>query len=202
MENKEFNEDEELEKIKAKKNELTIAEKVNNSISQYYDESIAKKEGKIKQLTDDLVDAEFRVNEKKIIGRERVLKNKIEQDVTKSQSELEQEKHEQSKTILKAQGLTEKLPTAFRKTAIALGYPFFVLYLITLGWIIEFVTFVVKGIITMAFDCARKYAELNKEFTSTDEGKKYNVKKAIFDVIKLLLIVGAVITILVLLVKR
>ena len=98
----------ELEKIKQKKeqkkNELILTEKVNNSISEYYDQSIEKNQSKIKAVTNKLFNAEMRVKEKQIEGREKEVKARIETDVTKAKSEEDAEKHERAKTILKAQG--------------------------------------------------------------------------------------------------
>lgn len=201
-----FNADEELERIREKKeqqkNELILTEKVNNSISEYYDQSIEKNQSKIKGLTEKLFNAEMRVKEKQIEGREKEVKAKIEKDVTHAKSEEDAEKHERAKTVLKAQGLVEKLPTPFRITALIVGYPFFFLYLITLGWVIEFITFVVKGFITMIFDCAERYASLRAKFIANENNKDFKIGKAITNIIKWLIIIGAVVTMVVLLVTK
>ena len=201
-----FNADEELERIKQlkeeKKNELILTEKVNNSISEYYDQSLEGKQDKIKGLTQKLVNAEIEVKEKQIEGRKQVLKSNIEKDVTHAKSEEDAEKHERAKTVLKAQGLVEKLPTPFRITALIVGYPFFFLYLITLGWVIEFVTFVVKGFITMVFDCAERYATLRAKFIENENNKDFKLGKSIMNILKWLIIIGAVVTMVILLATK
>lgn len=205
----EFNEDEELKKIQEKKaeqekrnNELVLAEKVNNSIAECYDKTIANNSQKMQSLTDKLFNAEVETREKQIDGRKRVLQAQSDKDVTKAQTELDVERTERSKTILKAQGLTEKLPPAFRVTALIIGYPFFVLYLLTLGWVIQFITFVAKGFLTMIFDCADRYADLNRKFTENANNKDFKLGKALIGILKWTLILGAVIVILVLLLKK
>lgn len=201
-----FNADEELKRIQEKKeqqkNELLLTEKVNNSISEYYDQSLEGKQDKIKGLTTKLVNAEIEVKEKQIEGRKQVLKSNIEKEVTQAKSEEDAEKHERAKTVLKAQGLVEKLPTPFRITALIIGYPFFVLYLLSLGWMIEFITFVVKGFITMIFDCADKFATLNAKFISNENNKDFKIGKAIFNILKWTLVVGAIVGVVVLLLTK
>lgn len=198
----EFNEEEELEKVKAKRQEITLAKKIDNSIAECYDKSLSQNTQKLQTLTNKLVDAELDVKETQIEGRKKVLKTETEKDVTKAQTELDKEKTERAKTILKAQGLTEKLPPAFRVTALVVGYPFFLIYLLTLGWVIEFVTFVVKGFLTMIFDCAERYADLNTKFTANENNKEFNVGKAVVNIVKWALIVSAVVVILILLMKK
>lgn len=204
MEN--FNADEELERIREKKeqqkNDLVLTEKVNNSISEYYDQSIEKNQNKIKAVTEKLFNAEMRVKSKQIEGREKEVKSKIEKDVAHAKAEEDAEKHERAKTILKAQGLTEKLPTPFRITALIVGYPFFFLYLITLGWVIEFITFVVKGFITMIFDCAERYASLRAKFIENEKNKDFKIGKAITNILKWLIILSAIVTMVILLVQK
>ena len=198
----EFNEDDELEKVKAKKQELVLSDKINNSISECYDKTLAQNTGKMQALTNKLFNAEVDVKESQIEGRKATIKAGIEKDVTKAKTEVDVEKTERAKTILKAQGLTEKLPPAFRITALVIGFPFFLVYLLTLGWVIEFITFVVKGFLTMIFDCAERYAELNAKFTANENNKEFNVGKAVVNVVKWALIVSAVVVILILLMKK
>lgn len=181
---------------------LVIKDKLDNSLANYYDSSIANNQHKIQKLTDKLVDAEMRVKEKQIEGQEKILNSQTEQKVTEAKSGEDAAKHARAKTVLKAQGLTEQLPKTFRITALIIGYPFFVLYLLTLGWVIEFVTFVIKGFITMIYDCADKFAELNKKFIDNGNDKQFSLGKAIFNIIKWVLIIGAVVTILILLIKK
>lgn len=202
-------EEKEAEDVKSSKEKddiqnanLVIKDKLNNSLADYYDSSIANNQPKIQKLTDKLVNAEMRVKEKQIEGQEKILNSKTEQKVTEAKSDEDAAKHERAKTVLKAQGLTEKLPKTFRITALIIGYPFFVLYLLTLGWVIEFVTFVIKGFITMIYDCADKFAELNKKFIENGNDKQFSLGKAIFNILKWVLIIGAVVTILILLIKK
>lgn len=200
-----FNEDEELKKIQEKKqqisSELALTEKINNSVVDFYEDSVALKKGEIQSLTNKLVNAEIEVKEKQIEGRKAVLKAEIEKEITKAKTEEDKEKHERAKTVLKAQGLTEKLPTAFRISALVVGYPFFLIYLLTLGWVIEFITFVIKGFITMIYDCADRFAQLNKKFIENGNDKQFQLGKAIFSILKWLIIVSAVIVIIILLSK-
>lgn len=200
-----FNEDEELKKIQEKKqqisSELALTEKINNSVVDFYENSVASKKGEIQSLTNKLVNAEIEVKEKQIEGRKAVLKAEIEKEITKAKTEEDKEKHERAKTVLKAQGLTEKLPTAFRISALIVGYPFFLIYLLTLGWVIEFITFVIKGFITMIYDCADRFAQLNKKFIENGNDKQFQLGKAIFSILKWLIIVSAVIVIIILLSK-
>lgn len=197
-----FNEDEELEKIKNKKNELSLTSKINESVAQYYDSTIANNGNKMQALTNKLFDAEVEVAENKIEGKKKVLNSQTEKEVTEAKTEEDKAKHERAKTILKAQGLTDKMPTAFRVTALIIGYPFFVLYLITFGWITEFITFVIKGLTTMIFDCADRVAELNKKFVANGNDKQFKLGQSIFNILKWMLIVGAVIAIIILLASK
>lgn len=194
--------EEEKRKLQDKKNELSIVNKVDDSIAKCYDNSLSQNTHKLQNLTNKLVDAELDVKESQIEGRKATIKAGIEKDVTKAKTEVDVEKTERAKTILKAQGLTEKLPPAFRVTALVIGFPFFLVYLLTLGWVIEFVTFVVKGFLTMIFDCAERYADLNAKFTANENNKSFNVGKAVVGVVKWALIVSAVVVILILLMKK
>lgn len=189
----------EKERIQQRKNELSLAGKIENSVAEYYDNTIANNGEKMQALTNKLFGAEVEVKEKQIEGRKEVLKAQTDKEVTKAKTEVDSEKTERSKTILKAQGLTEKLPPAFRVTALIVGYPFFLLYLLTLGWVIQFVTFVIKGFITMVFDCADRYMELNKKFEKDEN--KFNLGKAIFNILKYALLITGIILLVVFLRK-
>lgn len=195
-----FDEEQELENIKKKKQELLLAKKIDNSISECYDNTLAQNTEKMQSLTNKLFNAEVEVKEKQIEGRKQVLQTETEKDVTRAKTELDTEKTERSKTILKAQGLIEKLPPVFRVTALIVGYPFFLGYLLTLGWIIEFITFAVKGFITMVFDCAERYVELNKKFTENE--KEFKLGKAIFNILKWTLIVAGIVVLVIFLTKN
>lgn len=192
--------DDEVEKINKRKQELTLASKIDNSIAECYDNTLAQNNHKMQSLTNKLFDAEVEVKEKQIEGRKAVLQAETEKEVTKAKSEVDKEKTERAKTILKAQGLTEKLPPAFRTTALIVGYPFFLLYLWTLGWVIQFITFVVKGFITMVFDCAEEYVELNKKFTENE--KEFKLGKAIFNILKWTLLVAGIVVLVIFLTKN
>lgn len=183
-------------------NSLVLTDKINNSIVDCYENTLAQNTDKMQSLTNKLFNAEVEVKESQIEGRKQVLKAKTDKEVTQAKTEVDKEKTERSKTILKAQGLTEKLPPAFRLTALIIGYPFFVVYLLSLGWVIEFLTFVVKGFMTMIYDCADKFADLNAKFTANNNNKDFKLGKAIYNIAKWLLIVGALITIAVLVIRR
>lgn len=183
-------------------NSLVLTDKINNSIVDCYENTLAQNTDKMQSLTNKLFNAEVDVKESQIEGRKQVLKAKTDKEVTQAKTEVDKEKTERSKTILKAQGLTEKLPPAFRLTALIIGYPFFVVYLLSLGWVIEFLTFVVKGFMTMIYDCADKFADLNAKFTANNNNKDFKLGKAIYNIAKWLLIVGALITIAVLVIRR
>jgi len=205
----ELNLDDEIEKIKQKKEQVTespkslvLAEKINNSVSEYYEQSLADRKDKIKGLTEKVVDAEIKLKEKQIDGEKKVLESSINKKVTKAKAEEDAEKHERSKTILKAQGLTEKLPTVFRITALIIGYPFFLIFLLTFGWVIEFITFVVKGFITMVYDCAERFVELNKKFTDNENKQEFNLGKAIFNILKWILVLAVVVILIIFLTQK
>ena len=54
----EFNEEEELAKVKAKKQELVLTDKINNSIAECYDNTLAQNTNKMQSLTNKLFNAE------------------------------------------------------------------------------------------------------------------------------------------------
>jgi hypothetical protein len=205
----ELNLDEEIEKIQQKKEQqsemsksLVLSEKISNSVSQYYEQSLADRQDKIKGLTEKVVDAEIKLKEKQIDGEKKVLESNINKKVTKAKAEEDAEKHERSKTILKAQGLTEKLPSVFRITALVIGYPFFLAFLLTFGWVIEFITFVVKGFITMVYDCAERFVELNKKFTDNENKQEFNLGKAIFNILKWILVLAVIVILIIFLTQK
>ena len=206
----ELNLDEEIERIEKQKASNTnnyssnlpvLTEKINNSVTQYYEQSLADRQDKIKGLTEKVVDAEIKLKEKQIDGEKKVLESNINKKVTKAKSEEDAEKHDRAKTILKAQGLTEKLPSVFRVTALIIGYPFFLIYLLTLGWVIEFLTFVVKGFITMVYDCADRFVTLNKKFKDNENNQSFNLGKAIFNILKWILVLGVIIVLVIFLTR-
>jgi hypothetical protein len=178
-------------------NDNAISVKLSSSVQDYYDKNIANKSKKVDKLAKQAVAAEIQVEEEKIRGRKSIIKSRISKEVTQNKAEEDTEKHERVKTILKAQGLTEKLPSLFRVTAIVVGYPFFFIYLITLGWIIEFITFVVKGFITMIYDCADRFAELNKKFIENGNDKQFKLGHAITNILKWALILSAILVLII-----
>lgn len=189
----------EKERITTKKQELAVSNTIQGNLAKFCQNSISNRAGEMQAFADKVVDAEFEVAETKLQGKKEVEKAKTEKDVTKARTEVDTEKTERNKTILKAQGLTEKLPPAFRVTALIVGYPFFLLYLLTLGWVIQFITFVVKGFITMVFDCADRYVELNNKFTENE--KEFKLGKAIFNILKWALIITGVVLLIIFLRK-
>lgn len=191
-----------LEQVEPPIENNIIAQKVEDSVAEYYDKSIAENSKQIQGLTDKLVEAEIDVKNKQIEGKKQIVKAEVETAVTRAKSVEDDEKHERAKTILKAQGLTEKLPKPFRVTALILGYPFFVLYLFSLGWVIEFVTFVIKGFMTMIFDCASKFASLNAKFIENNNNKNFSLGKALFNILKWTLVLGAIVTVIILLANK
>lgn len=189
-------------KEKEKNEDFALSKRINNSIADCYDNTLANNTQKMQDLTNKLFDAEVEVKEKQIEGRKEVLKAKTDKEVTQAKTEVDVEKTERSKTILKAQGLTEKLPPAFRVSALVLGFPFFIIYLLTFGWVIEFLTFLIKGFMTMVYDCADKFATLNKKFVENNNNKEFKLGKSIFNILKWVLIVGAVIVIAILIINK
>ena len=191
------------EKKQEEKNEnFALSTKIDNSISNCYDNTLANNTEKMQDLTNKLFDAEVEVKEKQIEGRKEVLKAKTDKEVTQAKTEVDVEKTERSKTILKAQGLTEKLPPAFRISALVIGFPFFIVYLLTFGWVIEFLTFMIKGFMTMVYDCADKFAVLNQKFIDNNNNKEFKLGKAIFNILKWVLIVGAIVFIAIFIINK
>ena len=86
-----------------KDNTSIISQKVENSVAEYYDNSLANKRKKIQGLTEKLVEAEIEVKEKQIEGRKQVLKSEIETEVTRAKVKEDEEKQTisiKSKTIM------------------------------------------------------------------------------------------------------
>lgn len=181
------------EKKQQESNEFALTSKINNSISECYDNTLANNTDKMQALTNKLFNAEVEVKENQIEGRKEVLKAKTEKEVTQAKTEVDVEKTERAKTILKAQGLTEKLPPIFRVTALVFGFPFFIIYLLTFGWVIEFLTFMIKGFMTMIYDCADKFSTLNKKFIENNNNQDFKLGKAIFNILKWIVIVTGIV---------
>ena len=84
-------------------NSLVLTERINNSIVDCYENTLAQNTDKMQSLTNKLFNAEVEVKESQIEGRKQVLKAKTDKEVTQAKTEVDKEKTERSKTILKAQ---------------------------------------------------------------------------------------------------
>lgn len=212
MEDKEL---EELEQqIKDKKLELqrkveesqiqhaTVSTAINNKVMQLFEQSVDKHSDGVKDLTDKAVEGELRIKTEEVAGREKIKKSEIGKGVAEAKTAEDIAKHERSSTILKSQGLVKPIPSLFRITALAFGYPFFIVYLLTIGWILQIITFVANGFITMVAECAERFAEVNKKFKESNGESKFSLGKAMMSILKWVLIVGALTAIVVLLITK
>lgn len=163
---------------------------------------VEKHQDDMLNLTDKAFKNELEIRETQTEGRKRKEKAKVGKEVTEEQIKEDEAKHERAKTILKAQGLTSQLPKWFRITALIIGYPFFVVYLLSLGWVIEFLTFTIKGFITMVADCVERFTEVNAKIIQNSNNKDFKLSRAIINILKWLLIIGAVVTVVVLLILK
>lgn len=191
-----------LVETKAAEQRNALQTKMDNTMMELMGNVVEKNKDGMLALTDKALKNEINIRETQTEGRKKKEKSKVEKEVAEAKTEEDQAKHERAKTILKAQGLTSQLPKAFRITALIIGYPFFVLYLLTLGWIIEFFTFVIKGFITMVADCVERFTEVNAKIIANDNSKDFKLGKAISKLLWGLLIVGAIIAVIVLFVVR
>lgn len=191
-----------LVETKAAEQSNALQTKMDNTMMELMENVVEKNKDGMLALTDKALKNEINIRETQTEGRKKKEKSKVEKEVAEAKTEEDQAKHERAKTILKAQGLTSQLPKAFRITALIIGYPFFVLYLLTLGWIIEFFTFVIKGFITMVADCVERFTEVNAKIIANDNSKDFKLGKAISKLLWGLLIVGAIIAVIVLFVVR
>lgn len=191
-----------LVETKAAEQSNALQIKMDNTMMGLMENVVEKNKDGMLALTDKALKNEINIRETQTEGRKKKEKSKVEKEVAEAKTEEDQAKHERAKTILKAQGLTSQLPKAFRITALIIGYPFFVLYLLTLGWIIEFFTFVIKGFITMVADCVERFTEVNAKIIANDNSKDFKLGKAISKLLWGLLIVGAIIAVIVLFVVR
>ena len=202
----------EIAKVKAKqennlpaeqsKPELTVSDVINENVQGMFVEAVKENGAGIKELTQNAVKTELEIKNEQISGRKDVEKSKVRKDVAKAKTEEDEAQHERSETILKSQGLTSRLPSIYRITALIIGYPFFVLYLLTVGWVIQILTFVVKGFITMVADCAERFAEVNKKFVDNNNEKKFNLGRAMINILKWVLIIGSIVAVVVLLILK
>lgn len=175
---------------------------INQHVMQLFSDSVKEHSDDVKQLTDNAVKTELEIKNQEVEGRQKVKEAEIQEEVAKAKTKEDEAKHNRAQTVLKAQGLVKPIPAFFRRTAIFFGYPFFVIYLLTVGWILEMFTFVISGIITLVADCAERIAEVNKKFADNNEGRQFNVGKAILNLFKWLLIAGIAVTIVVLIVSK
>ena len=182
--------------------EQPLSNVINTQIEEIFNESVGNNREGVMALADKAVKNEIEIKNDEVEGRKEIRKSEIRKTVTQKKTEEDSVKHERAKTILKAQGLTSQLPSVYRITALVLGYPFYVLYLLTFGWVVLLLTFVIKGFITMVADCAERFAEVNKKFVANDNEKQFKLGKAIINILKWLLIVGAITAVVVLFILK
>jgi len=176
--------------------------KLNDTMTGLMNEVVENHKEDMLALTDNAFKSELEIRETQVKGRKNKEKAKVEKEVTEAQIEEDEAKHERAKTILKAQGLTSQLPKLFRVTALVFGYPFFILYLLTVGWIVEFLTFTVKGFITMVADCVERFTSVNQKIIENSNNKDFKLSRAIVNILKWVLIVGAIAAIIIILLVR
>ena len=179
---------------------VAVKNAVNNSVQESLKSAVEKNKEKFESLADNALQTELEIKNNEVQGRKEVTKSNIRKNVTQAKIDEDEKKSERAKTILKAQGLTSQLPTLYRSTALVIGYPFYVLYLLSFGWIIQFLTFTIKGFITMVADCAERFADVNKKFVDNDNTKEFHLGKAMVNILMWTLIIGALITVVVLLI--
>ncbi len=197
---------EEIKKQSSNKQEITtnvensmpLSTEINNKLQTIFQDSVNKNSDRVVALADNAVKTELEIKNEEVAGHKELKKSQIKKTVTEAKTEEDKAKHERSQTILKAQGLTSQLPTLYRVTALVLGYPFYILYLLTFGWIVLLLTFIVKGFITMVADCAERFADVNKKFIENDNTKQFKLGKAMINILKWILVVGAIVAVAVL----
>ena len=181
---------------------LTVSNTINNKLQNIFEDTVENNTEQVKQLADNAVKTELEIKNEEVVGRKEVKKSEIRKNVTQAKIEEDKAKHTRAETILKSQGLTSQLPSVYRMTALIVGYPFYLLYLLTFGWIIQILTFVVKGFITMVADCAERFADVNKKFIDNDNTKQFRLGKAMINILKWLLVIGGIVAIVVVLLVR
>lgn len=191
-----------LVKMNEEQQNNALQQKMNDTMVGLMSSVVDKNKDEMLALTDKAFKNEIEIRETQTEGKKKKAKSVVEKEVAEAKTEEDQAKHERAKTILKAQGLTSQLPKPFRITALIIGYPFFVLYLLSLGWIIEFFTFVIKGFITMVADCIERFTEVNAKIIKNENSKDFKLGKAISKLLWGLLIAGVIITIIVLFVVK
>ena len=181
---------------------LTVSNTINNKLQTIFEDTVENNTEQVKQLADNAVKTELEIKNEEVVGRKEVKKSEIRKNVTQAKIEEDKAKHTRAETILKSQGLTNQLPSVYRITALIVGYPFYLIYLLTFGWIIQVITFVVKGFITMVADCAERFADVNKKFIDNDNTKQFRLGKAMINILKWLLVIGGIVAIVVVLLVR
>lgn len=188
--------------VTTEQNEQSISTAINQGVQDLFIQAVENNKDKVKELTEKAVESELEIKNQEVDGRKEIKKAEIRKGVAEAKTEEDKAKHERSQTILKSQGLTSQLPTVYRATALIIGYPFYVLYLLTFGWVIQILTFVIKGFITMVADCAERFAVVDKKFTDNNNEKKFNLGKAMVNILKWILVIGAITAVVVLLVLK
>lgn len=181
---------------------MAVSTTINNKLQTIFEDTVNENTEEVKALADNAVKTELEIKNEEVAGRKEVKKSEIRKNVTQAKMEEDTAKHERAKTILKSQGLTSQLPSIYRITALIVGFPFYLLYLLTFGWIIQILTFVVKGFITMVADCAERFADVNKKFIENDNTKQFKLGKAMINILKWILVLGVITTIVVLFIIR
>ena len=188
--------------VSTQSTEMPLSNSINGKLEEIFQDSVERNSEGVVALADKAVKDELEIRNEQLEGRKEIEKSKTRKTVTQAKTEEDSAKHERSKTILKSQGLVNQLPAPYRITAMIIGYPFFMLYLLTFGWIIQVLTFVIKGFITMVADCAERFADVNKKFVENGNEKKFSLGKAIINILKWLLIVGAVVAVVLVLILK
>lgn len=188
--------------ITTEQNEQSISSAINEGVQNLFIEAIENNKDKVKELTEKAVTSELAIKNQEVDGRKKIKEAEIRKDVAEARKKEDKAKHERAETILKSQGLTSQLPTIYRATALIIGYPFYVLYLLTFGWIIQVLTFVIKGFITMVADCAERFADVNKKFVENGNEKQFKLGRAIMNILKWLMIVGAITAVIILFILK
>lgn len=181
---------------------MAVSNTINNKLQTIFEDTVENNTEQVKQLADNAVKTELEIKNEEVVGRKEVKKSEIRKNVTQAKIEEDKAKHTRAETILKSQGLTSQLPSVYRITALIVGYPFYLLYLLTFGRIIQILTFVVKGFITMVADCAERFADVNKKFIDNDNTKQFRLGKAMINILKWLLVIGGIVAIVVVLLVR
>lgn len=181
---------------------MAVSNTINNKLQTIFEDTVENNTEQVKQLADNAVKTELEIKNEEVVGRKEVKKSEIRKNVTQAKIEEDKAKHTRAETILKSQGLTNQLPSIYRITALIVGYPFYLIYLLTFGWIIQVITFVIKGFITMVADCAERFADVNKKFIDNDNTKQFKLGKAMINILKWLLVIGGIVAIVVVLLVR